>query len=322
MKKLFLILLTVTALYGCSKDDDDDNKPKPEVPESDLISPRLYATLVSRVPMSGVLEVYPCQPNSSVYFGNYYKGVLVPINAHYVISDGSALKSANPVYLPIGDYNMVYWGVPKSDTLIYTNSAISDPPITIGANLSQLAFKLRKYEFASDTTYYPTYDLVHAVNPVVIGAEELSATLQRAVASLIVVLNNKDNQKFNSIIYSAEIIINNVAEQLNFYTAEPVNQTKAVRFPLTMSADSMYMANPAVMLFPTAPDPLLQIVVTLKNGAVKTYQQPLKETLEANSRLTLTLSLNEIFAEGTTSGGFQIDKWNEKKETIDLPPLP
>ncbi|WP_106830893.1 FimB/Mfa2 family fimbrial subunit [Parabacteroides pacaensis] len=321
MKKLLLILIVFTALYGCSK-DDDKNTPPSEVPESELISPKLYATLASRTPLTGVLEVYPCYPNSSTYYGNYYKGVLTPINPHYTVSSGSALTSANPVYLPIGDYNMIYWGTPKPDTVTYSRVAIRDPRITLGGDLAQQYFSLRKYESASDTTYYPTFDLVHAVNSVVIGSEELSATLQRATAALIVILNNKDNLKFNSIIYSTEIIINSVADRINFYTAAPSDQTRAVRFPLTMSADSMQMSNPAVMVFPTASNPLLQIVITLKNGAIKTYQQNLKETLDANSRLILTLTLNEIFEEGTSSGGFQVDKWNEKKETIDLPPLP
>lgn len=325
MKKILFIWITILAFYSCSDDDNNDthfNPAPPEVPESQLVSPQLYARLISRTPMTGVLEVYPCQPNSAIYYGNYYKGALTPINARYIVSDGSALTSTNPVYLPVGEYTMIYWGTPKQDTTIYSNIAVTDPRITLGGNLADQYFGLRKYGSASDTTYYPTYDLVHAVNPVVIGSEELSADLQRAVAALIVVLHNKDNEKFDSIIYSVDILISGVAEKINFYTAEPVNQTKTVRFPLTMAADSSYMSNPAVMLFPTIPNPLLQIIVTLKNGAVKTYRQRMQETLEANSRLTLTLVLDEIFAEGTSTGGFQISQWEEKKETIDLPPLP
>lgn len=321
MKKWLFAVVALVAFYGCSN-NDDDNKPAPEVPESDLVNPRLFVRLVSRVPMTGALEVYPCQPNSSIYFGNYYKGKLTVFPPRYVVSEGSALTSSNPVYLPIGDYNIVYWGIPKADTAVYSNAAVQDPQLALGGNLAEQFLKLRKYESASDTTYYPTYDLVHAVNPVVIGSEELSANLQRAVSGLNVILNNKDNLKFSSVVFSAEIIINSVAEGVNFYTAEPVNQTKAVRFPLTMASDSLQMTNPTVMLFPTAPNPLMQIIITLKNGSVKTYRQPLKETLEANSRVTLTLTLDEIFSEGTSSGGFQISNWNEKKETIDLPPLP
>lgn len=321
MKKFFLALIAVATLCGCHKDDDDDNPPS-KLPDSELVSPRLYATMVSRTPFTGTLEVYPCEVNSSIYFGNYYKGVLTAINPYYIVSDGSALKSANPVYLPIGDYNILYWGKPRADTLVYDQVAIKDPAITRNADFSKLYWGLRKYESASDTTYYPTFDLVHAVNPVVIGSEDLSANLQRATAALIVILNNKNNLKFNSSIFSAEIIINSVASQVNFYTAEPADQTKAVRFPLTMAADSLQMSNPAVMVFPTASNPLLQIIITLRNGAVKTYQQNLKETLDANTRLILHISLNEVFSEETASGGFQVDKWNEKKETIDLPPLP
>ena len=267
MKKWLFAVMALVAFYGCSN-NDDDNKPDPEVPESELVNPRLFVRLVSRTPMTGALEVYPCHANSSIYFGNYYKGKLTVFPPRYVVSEGSALTSSNPVYLPIGDYNIVYWGIPKADTAVYSNAAVQDPQLTLGGNLADQFMQLRKYESVSDTTYYPTYDLVHAVNPVVIGSEELSANLQRAVAGLNVVLNNKDNLKFSSIIFSVEIIINSVAEKVNFYTAEPVNQTKAVRFPLTMAADSMQMTNPTVMVFPTAPNPLLQIYITLKNGAV------------------------------------------------------
>lgn len=321
MKKWLFILTALVALYGCSN-NDDDNDPKPEIPESDLISPRLYVQLISRRPMTGALEVYPCRPNSAVYFGNYYKGQLTAINPHYIISNGTALTSANPVYLPVGEYTMIYWGMPKSDTLIYSNVAIREPQITLGGNLADQFYSLRKYEAAADTAYYPVYDLVHATNSVLVGSQELSADLQRAVAGLSVILNNKDGVKFLPVIYSAEIIINSVAEKLNFYTAEPVNQTKAVRFPLTMAGDSLQMTNPMAMIFPTAANPLLEIVITLKNGAVKTYSRQLQQTLDANTRLTLTLMLDEIFSEQTASGGFQVSVWNEKKETIDLPPLP
>lgn len=325
MKKWFFLLFVLVAFGSCSDDDNNQVEVNPspsEVPESKLVSPQLYARLVSRAPLTGLLEVYPCQPNTAVYYGNYYKGALTAINPYYRVSDGSALKSANPVYLPVGNYNMIYWGRPTPDTTVYANEAVSDPQIVLGRNLAQQYFKLRKYSHVMDTTYYPTYDMVHAVNSVEIGSQELNADLQRAVAALIVTVRNKDNQKFNPVIYSAEILLGNVAEQLNFYTAEPVNQTKTVRFELAMSADSLQMSNAPVMVFPTSPNPMLQIVVTLKNGSVKTYRQRLQETLDANTRLRLDLTLNEIFEEGTSSGGFTINQWQEKKETIDLPALP
>ncbi|MCC8171259.1 MAG: FimB/Mfa2 family fimbrial subunit [Parabacteroides sp.] len=324
MKKWIFLLFILAVCNSCSDDDShvEVNQSPPEVPEAQLVSPQLYARLVSRTPLNGLLEVYPCQPNTSVYYGNYYKGVLTAINPYYRVSDGSALKSANPVYLPVGRYNMIYWERPIPDTTVYAERVVTDPQIVLGRNLAQQYYKLKEYPHISDTTCYPVYDLVHAVNSVEIGSEELNADLQRVVAALIVTLRNKDNQKFNPVIYSTEILIGGVAEKINFYTAEPENQTKTVRFELQMSADSLRMSNAPVMVFPTAPNPLLQIVVTLKNGSVKTYQQRLQETLDANTRLRLDLTLNEIFEEGTSSGGFTINQWQEKKETIDLPALP
>ena len=111
-----------------------------------------------------------------------------------------------------------------------------------------------------------------------------------------------------------------IAEKLNMYTAAPVNQTKTVSFPLVLSADGTQMSNATVMLFPSSAKPMFKLIIKLKNGNTKVYQQPLNAPLKANNKLTLTLTLGDIFSE-ETSGGFTIDNWQEENETIDIPTL-
>ena len=48
--------------------------------------------------------------------------------------------------------------------------------------------------------------------------------------------------------------------------------------------------------------------------------QTLNGPLEANSKLTLTLTLGDIFSE-ESSGEFTLDNWNEESQTIDVPSL-
>ena len=114
--------------------------------------------------------------------------------------------------------------------------------------------------------------------------------------------------------------IGGIAEKMNLYTAAVTNQTKTVAFPLVLSTDGTQMSNATVMLFPSSVSPLFQLIVTLKNGTVKTFKQPLSSPLKANTRLTLTLTLAEIFSEEET-GNFTIDNWQEESETIDIPSM-
>lgn len=323
MKKLVILsLLTATLLAGCA----DDNSPfiidtgGIGGGETGLITPGIRATLDdTQSPMSGILEAYPCQPGTSIYFGNYVEGSLTPFNGMYYLQNGEIYGDKNrEISLPVGMYNMVYWGTPKYEEPSYSNPAITDPGLTIGADLSQLYLGLRRN--LPDTTYYPVYDLVYAVKPTHIGAEELSASLKRQVAGLKVTVKNKNNGVLSASIARMQVLIGGIAEKLNFYTAEPVNQSKTVTFPLVLSTDGTQMSNATVMLFPSAEKPLFQLIITLKNGTVKTYKQNLSSPLKANSKLTLTLTLGDIFSEETT-GSFTLDNWEEESETIDIPIL-
>lgn len=321
MKKILIFTsFAMLILAACSDDKCCDKG----IDNKGLVSPKLRATVAAtdgrQSPMTGVLQVYPCQPNSSIYFGNYINGSLTPFNGNYFLKDGNINTSANnrELFLPVGPYNMVYWGTPQYEEPTYSNPAIVDPPLTIGVDLATLYFGLRKN--LPDTTYYPVYDMVHAVKPVNVGTEELTAAMTRKVAGLKVIVKDKDNGVLSSSISEMRVHIGGIAEKINVYTGVPENQTKTVAFPLVLSADGTVMSNATVMLFPSAVKPLFQLIIILKNGTVKTYKQTLNSPMKANTKLTLTLTLGDVFSE-ETEGSFTIENWVEESETIDVPVL-
>ena len=157
-----------------------------------------------------------------------------------------------------------------------------------------------KYEepiYAHPLMRDPVFDLVHAVQPANIGSEDLKASLKRVVTGLKVIIKDKNNGILSSSIDSMVVRITNIAGELNFYTAAPQGSPRTVAFPLVRSVDG-----------------------TLKNGNVKSFKQTLNGPLEANSKLTLTLTLGDIFSE-ESSGEFTLDNWNEESQTIDVPSL-
>lgn len=321
MRKSIFAILAATFLFSCSDHDHNSIEPAPSHP--DLVSPELYGATnaTTKSPFTGILDVYPCNEGNSIYFGNYFNSTITPMNAVYTVSNGSSSTTLRPVLLPIGNYNIVYWGMPKETETIYTGMAINDPPLRLNTDLSQTYFSLRKHEVASDTTYYPVFNYVFAVVPTNIGTDKLSASLQRVVAGINITITGKDGGEFDTNVESVQVLIGNIAEKLDVFTATPVNQTKTVQFPLELSDDGKQMSVPTVMLFPSAPNPPIQIIITLKNGAIKTYKQSLTTTLNANTKLSLSMTLNEIFSSESTTGDFNVSNWNEKNESIDLPPI-
>lgn len=323
MRKILILSILVTAFFaGCSDDNcmlpDDGNNGN-----SGLISPKVRATVNTvdntQSPMTGILEIYPCRPSTSIYYGNYVNDMLTPLPGYYKLENGDVYPTLNrPISLPVGTYNMVYWGTPKYEEPIYSNPTVTEPQITIGGDLSQQYFGLRKNP--SDTTYYPVFDLVYALKPANIGTEELSAAMKRQVAGLKVIVKNTNNGVLSATIAGMEVHIGGIAEKINVYSAALVNQTKTVAFPLVLSTDGTQMSNATVMLFPSNAKPLFQLFITLKNGTVKKFQQTLSAPLKANSKLTLTLTLGDIFSE-ENPGNFTIDNWQEESETIDVPVL-
>ena len=310
----------LAALIASCSDDDRNN----DTDNQHLVSPSMAVSISNpdgrQSPFTGILTIMPCDANSSIYYGNYVKGKLSPFYGYYRVKDGSFHDNSinREISLPIGTYNMIYWGTPKYEEPIYSNPAVKDPQLTLGGDLSQQYFGLRQN--LPDTTYYPVFDLVYAVKPANIGTEELNAAMKRKVAGLKVIVKDKNNGILSSSISGMKVNIGGIAEKLNLYTAEPVNQTKTVTFPLVLSTDGTQMSNATVMLFPSATSPLFQLIITLKNGTVKTFKQTLSAPLKANTRFTLTLTLGDIFSEEET-GNFTIDNWQEESETIEVPSL-
>ena len=321
MKKMILgafgLLLFAAS---CSKDDNNGNGDSGSGTEDNLVTPAITARITEQVaqdaPFTGILEVFPCVSGTSDFFGNYYNGKLSIFSGFYTIVRGDVFGENNrQIHLPIGDYNMVYWGTPKHEEPIDNAPQMSEPGITEGVDLSTLYFSLRPY---GDGTYKPVFDLVHAVAETKIGTENLHASLYRVSAGLIVNLTQKNNTPFGDNIKDVKIHIGGIAEKLNFYTAEPVNQTKSVRFSLTKSEDGMTMSNPTVMLFPSAQNPTLDIYITLADNSIHHLSQTLGSSLSANTLLTLNIVIGSIISEGNPDD-FTITDWNEESETIEFP---
>lgn len=319
MKKLaFLAALALLAI-GC----DDDNPTNNGDDTTDLVAPALYMNVITsegNKPFTGVLSIAPCTEGTSIYYGNYVNSKPSPFYGYYFVEEGELYESSSnrELYLPVGSYDMIYWGTPKYEEPIYANPAVRDPTYSIGSDLSEQNFTLLKME-GSDA-YYPTYDLVFAHQLVEVGTDDLDANLQRVVAGLKVILKDKDNGVLSTEIEKTEVRVTNIAEKLNAYTGEAHGNACTVAFPLVRSSDGLQMSNGIVMLFPSIGTPELQITLTLKDGKTKTVRQELKQPMEANNKLTLTISLGDIFEE-ETSGSITVDDWNESNEEIDVPVL-
>lgn len=318
MKKLLYLAALAAMVFSCA----DDNPPV-MVEKTPLITPQLdmlVSTAGGFSPLTGVLTISPCQANSSVYYGNYVNNILTPLYAYYYVKGGTYYEdSVNRVIsLPAGTYNMVYWGMPVYEEPQYTNPIVREPAYSIGADMKLQKFSLVK--MAADTTYYPAFDMVHAVESATVGTEPLSASLQRVVAGLKVIVKDQDNGVLNSSISGMTVCVTNIASELNFYTGKPQGNPCSVSFPLQRSVDGTEMSCATVMLFPSYGKSEFQLYIALKNGTVKTFKQVLNGPFNANTKLTLTLTLGDVFSEEST-GNFTVTNWNEFSQTIDISSL-
>ena len=317
MKKLIMFIGIAVLIAGCS-DDDKDNT----TDNSHLISPRMAMSIDNingqQSSFTGILTVIPCDANSSIYYGNYVRGKLSPFYGYYQVKDGTFYDGSinREISLPIGTYNMIYWGTPKYQDPVYAHPAIKEAAHSIGLDMSKQSLGL--FKISADTIYYPVFDLVYAAQTIKIGSESLKASLKRVVAGLKVVLKDKDDTVLSSSIDSVAVRITNIYSELNYYTGEPQGIPRTIAFPLARSIDGTQMSNRTGMLFPSAGKSEFQLTITLKNGNVKSFKQTLSSPLNANTKLTLTLSLGNIFSE-ESSGDFTVDNWNEKNENIDVP---
>lgn len=322
MKKLISLVLFIPALLGSCSNDDDDNKMK--VDPTQLVSPELdMARIGAQNPFSGILYVTPAQGEGSIYFGNYSTaGNRTSLPGVYILNQGAISSTNTPVRLPTGNYTFVYWGIPRNSSVdsTYSHVAVDEPGYIMGTDMKNMYYKLRPYRMGGDTTYYPVFDYVYSTQPMRVGTDKMSATLERVTAGFKIILTDKNGKPLDEHISSVRVLIGTIASALDYYTGQPSDFSKTVSFPLTKSADSMQMStNSTVMVFPSAPNPPITLVLALNNGSQKIYKQTLTNTLVAGTRLTLTASVGEIYVEETESNGFEITNWREETETIHFP---
>lgn len=316
MNKTLLLLASVLLAWGCSK----EHTLVPRKPDVLATARFAVSDAQTRAPFSGFLFIYPCNPNSSVYFGNY-RGTppaLSVIQPNYIINNGSIADGGrNPVLLPVGPYNFVYWGESTYTDSLYDRPAVKDPSLVLGADLSKKYLSL--FPYYPDTVYHPVFDYAFRVQEGQIGTDrdEIPVQLDRVVAGLVVIVRDKNGTPLDASIDSMLIHVGGIAESLNFYTAQPVNQTKTVLIPLRFSADRSLASNNMALLFPSAPNPPITVFLLLKSGERKTYTTRLTNPLRPNNRLTVDINIGTIYSSTGSGNDFEVSQWTESNETIN-----
>ena len=220
-----------------------------------------------------------------------------------------------PLRLPVGTYNVIYWGYPD-----YFGTAgdayLADPTLIIGKKLNTTSLGLRK--IPGDTVYYPIHSLVYGTQNINIGKDDLQAHLKHASAALSVIVSETNGDAFSDAIDSMWIYISNIHSNLNYFSARPEGTFKTISFGLKPSTNRTEFNNNFVSVFPSQPNPMFQIFVQLSNGTIKHYQQKLTTQLNAGTRTTVNLSMDGVLLEEGDTGEFQIDKWKEQHDSIHI----
>lgn len=312
MKTTYLIiaLLGIT-LLSCRKNEISDQK-------EELVTAEMSFTQGEN-PFGGLLAVYPCQSGSSLYYGNYSNGNISRVYANYVIAMGSITQSNPPLTLPIGQYNLIYWGISKAIDVAYENPAVMEPALAIGTDTKDLYFTLRKN--SGDTTYSPTFDYVFNTKQVQLGSGSISVPLRRVVAGLEITVHRGNNTVLDPSIKKIDIMVSDIAFRLNLNNALASDYSKTIAFPLTIDENRKSATNNMVTVFPTIVAPRFAIIATLNNGQQKIYRTTLNNILTAGTNVKLTVGMGEIITEETTGNGFTVSAWNEHSETITTGPF-
>ena len=313
MKIRYFIVAIVCAvgIYGCS---NDNRHAEYEVPP--VYSPRL-SVQEDGVPFTGVVEVYPCQPGSSIFFGNYVGNVLTTFPGMYLVAGGTVAVPQRPLRLPIGTYRMLYYGIDQVG--IYQPMAMTEPGLRVGVDLAQQSFGLRRN--SGDTVYMPVYNLAYNMRDIEIGTEGIDVALERVVAGLVVRVQHEDGSKLESSIKSIRAMVTGIAESINCYTAQPGTVTRTVGFDLTIPDDSLVASNLPAMVFPSVPNPILTLVFELDNGQSRIFTSAMSQTLSAGNMVTVTINVGQLFSDEMSGVGFEIVDWNEVSEIINTGPI-
>lgn len=313
MRKYLMIILVIMA-YSCSKNDD-----KKEMPTNRLETPSFSELTENGNAFTGALLVYPCDVATSAYFGNYQSmpDELKIFPATYLIGKNNYITPRPPLLLPLGDYTLLYWGVPLSTVPTHPQPASVEPPMRFGRIMKDAVISLRATGNGSDV-YYPVFDYVFARQEIHIGKDAMSANLMRATGGVVVNLSNSSALPFDSAISAIYVEIGEVAKSVNFYTAVPTDFTATVRIPLTISSDRTSASNLMAMLFPSGETmPSITIKITLASGVVKSYTKTLENGIVAGNIVTIAIQAGDILAT-PESGSFEVEGWTETKEEISI----
>lgn len=307
MKQHLLLSLVALLVISCDRNDHNnvDNVPK-------LETVKFFAAQADNG-FSGAIELYPCTENTTNYVGNYHNDNISVIAPSCVLQNGHIINWGYQLFLPLGTYNMIYWGV--ANTPIYTPSRAKAPGIRLGADLSTLYWSL--VPNSDKSTYMPVWDQVMAVQNVAIGSSDISVNLNRKVAGLRVIVKHSSGAAFDPAITGFEVLVGGIAEKINMATGMPENQTKTVKFNLTIDTARMAANNVVAMLYPSAAAPTITINVQLKNGHTKSYNTNIKSAFRANMIQNITILTADIFG-SDPSTTFTVDNWEETSSTIDL----
>lgn len=312
--KPLLISLSLLALAGCKREVDYPSNNN----EGDFATISLTATrTASNAPFVGQVLAYPMTNGTDVFIGNYAGNPvsLTPNPAAYTFNADGTFTASPKLLMPIGRYSVLYWGVPAYSDTLYAAPAGQAPPITLDNAMSSRQLTLAKAR--ADTAYRPTFDYMYALNSVNFGADTASVHFVRVVGGVKINLTTTDGSPLEAAIKSIAAQIGGVSYALNYYSAAPQGDRVMVQIPLTIAADRKSAANLTALFFPSTANPPFNIVITYTNGVTHIERTNLTNTIEANNRLTLNISITPIRV-SPEIGSFTIDNWVESKESLEF----
>lgn len=310
MKKYLFLALLILPIVACKKQDDKYDY-KPETLET-----LKFIALQSNKGFSGALELYPCKQATTNYIGNYITPSTVSvINPSCILTDGRITNWGYKLLLPLGQYNVIYWGI--SNSLAYGQSRVRAPSLTAGVDLSNLYWSM--VQNSDKSTYMPVWDQVMVAQSVQIGGTSVDdVNLERKVAGLNIIIKNTSGKAFDTTITAFEVLVAGIAEKINVATGIPENLTKTVKFRLTIDPDRLTASNLTAMLYPSTASPAITINVKLVNGQIKSYTTNLTNAFEANTAQTVTILTADILSTDPSST-FTVESWKESSQTITIP---
>ena len=113
MKKLLLGAISFLVLFSACKDDDNVNSNTTPPEETQLVTPEVRARIadpLNQNPFTGILEIYPCNAETSIYYGNFINGNKTVFNGYYTILDGHVYGEYNRRSIFLWEHTIWYIG--------------------------------------------------------------------------------------------------------------------------------------------------------------------------------------------------------------------